>query len=113
METQTPFQWRETSPGTYKRELDECEKFYRLCTRNESSCFPVTSSASFTVNTNARDSSKIEDAFWKAWLTLLYRHPTLASRIEHDALTGQWLRVYNVDEDKIRRHSLSTMPVTR
>ncbi|KAL3456877.1 hypothetical protein BJX64DRAFT_293647 [Aspergillus heterothallicus] len=89
--------WQETAPGFYSRELDEAEIFYRRCKRKESGCFPVTSSASFTIgDSTGQPHFTVEDAFRKAWVTLRYRHPTLASRVEHDDDSGRWTRVYSV-----------------
>ncbi|KAL4964909.1 uncharacterized protein BDV14DRAFT_200450 [Aspergillus stella-maris] len=106
--------WRETTPGTYKRALDECETFYRACMRPESSCYPITGCASFTYlehlersssseSTKGRDAlnsaSAIEEAFRKAWFSLRFEHPSLASWVEAEGEgtqeAGQLVRVYS------------------
>ncbi|KAL2865383.1 uncharacterized protein BJX67DRAFT_382870 [Aspergillus lucknowensis] len=96
-------QWRHSSYGIWKRDLDECEIFYRAMTRKESGCYPVTGSASFTVKSasvrgenavSGDDSSAVEDAFRKAWITLRHRHPTLTSWVAHDVERDRWVRVY-------------------
>lgn len=102
-------QWRSSLKQEWQRELDECERFYRLSARKESGCFPVTGCVSFVTNNSSvanidEEQLYVEVAFRKAWTTLRHRHPTLASRVEHDKDTDQWKRLYstlrNENEEK-------------
>ncbi|KAI0384005.1 hypothetical protein F5Y04DRAFT_233960 [Hypomontagnella monticulosa] len=104
------FQWEQSQPGVWERDIDECEEFYKLSTRKGDGCYPVTACASFvtessTATTGKEDSQlRIDDALRKAWSMLNYEHPTLRSRIERDDESGKWKRTYstfpNEDEKK-------------
>ncbi|KAI2630248.1 hypothetical protein GGS26DRAFT_558499 [Hypomontagnella submonticulosa] len=106
------FQWKKSQHGVWERDIDECEMFYKLSTRKEDGCYPVTASANFvtessitTTTTEKEDNQlRVEDALRKAWSMLHYEHPTLRSRIERDDEGNKWKRVYstfgNEDEKK-------------
>ncbi|KAI1375281.1 hypothetical protein F4677DRAFT_422266 [Hypoxylon crocopeplum] len=121
-EAQSPsFQWEESRDGVWERNIDECEKFYRLSTRKGNGCYPVTGCASFIVNSSASTINEngdekdryVENAFRKAWITLNYRHPTLRSHVEHDTDSDRWMRVYSTfqGEDEEKRWLNSTFKI--
>ncbi|XXH02464.1 hypothetical protein Hte_008840 [Hypoxylon texense] len=102
------FEWQKSPNEAWEREIDECEIFYKLSSRQGSGCYPVTGCASFTIDVPnvATTASKtdaeidVKGAFQKAWMTLCHRHPTLRSRIEHDEKSGGWKRVYSTLKGK-------------
>ncbi|KAI1136009.1 hypothetical protein F5Y05DRAFT_392659 [Hypoxylon sp. FL0543] len=113
-ETRPPrFEWEKSSHGTWERDTEECEMFYRGTMRKGSGCYPVTGSATFVSNspalaiTDVKESESehyVDDAIRKAWITLCYEQPTLRSRVRYDETNGRWRRVYttfnNEDEQK-------------
>ncbi|OLN97793.1 hypothetical protein CCHL11_02514 [Colletotrichum chlorophyti] len=101
--------WRQTSPGTWQRSIDEVEEFYSsLATLYEGSglmFFAITGHASLTIDTAELPSSTspeslIDDALRKAWLALRYDHPTIASQVTQDLTTGKWTKTYRQFQDE-------------
>ncbi|OTA98901.1 hypothetical protein M426DRAFT_325609 [Hypoxylon sp. CI-4A] len=96
-EAQTPhFQWERSHHGTWERDIDECETFYKRTTRKEDGCYPMTGSASFiTTPTDREEEHRVEDALRKAWVTLCYEQPNLRSYVKLDDEGGRYKRVYS------------------
>ncbi|CAG7561917.1 unnamed protein product [Fusarium equiseti] len=97
------FAWRRSSQGVWERGIDECENFYRLFTKNDHGCYPITGCASFQIKTPDVDQEhRVEKALRNAWTLLRFKHPTLGSRMELDNNDGRWKRFYTpfqTDED--------------
>ncbi|KAI0150025.1 hypothetical protein F4776DRAFT_672159 [Hypoxylon sp. NC0597] len=98
------FQWKQSGHGTWERDIEESEMFYRGMMRKGSGCYPVTGFASFVFNSHkftatevkeTEDEHYVEDTIRKAWITLCYEHPTLRSYVEDDEANGRWKRVYS------------------
>lgn len=102
------FQWEKSLDGFWSRDIDECELFYRSCSRKDNNCYPVTACASFIINAETSKSNEndsqieqhVEDAFHKAWMNLNYNHPSLRSLVQHVEDSGQPKRVYSTFQDK-------------
>ncbi|RBR20113.1 uncharacterized protein FIESC28_05392 [Fusarium coffeatum] len=91
----TRFSWRESPQGVWERDLDECEEFYRLFTKKDEGCYPITGCASFQIKTSDVDrEDRVESSLQNAWTFLRYKHPTLGSRMERDNDSDKWKRVY-------------------
>ncbi|KAM0348202.1 hypothetical protein ACHAP4_011038 [Fusarium culmorum] len=91
----TRYQWKESSTGLWHRSIDECEQFYRLYTKPEHGCYPITACASFQgKDSNVNPGANVECALRNAWTFLRYRHPTLGSSIEGSDQADTWERVY-------------------
>ncbi|KAJ4015535.1 hypothetical protein NW752_006995 [Fusarium irregulare] len=89
------FAWKESPRGVWERDIDECEEFYRLFTKNGQGCYPITGCASFRIKTSDIDhEDRVESALRYAWTFLRYKHPTLGSRMERDNDNDKWKRVY-------------------
>ncbi|GJC81181.1 hypothetical protein ColLi_04019 [Colletotrichum liriopes] len=95
--------WRQTTPGTWQRTADEVEQFYStLATLYEGSglmFFAITGHVSLRIDIgNRRDDSEAGAVFDKAlksaWLVLRYDHPTIASQVTQDLVTGRWTKSY-------------------
>lgn len=88
-------EWRPLPNGTWERDIDEVEIFYKRLAKGNA-CHPVTATASFIcLEAEVYEAAKrVEAALRKAWIVLRWKHPTLGSRIEHDHDAGRWKRVY-------------------
>ncbi|KZL87289.1 hypothetical protein CI238_10409 [Colletotrichum incanum] len=95
--------WRQTTTGAWQRTADEVEQFYSaLATLYEGSglmFFAITGHVSLRIDiSNRGDASEAGAVFDKAlksaWLALRYDHPTVASQVAQDLVTGQWTKSY-------------------
>ncbi|KAF4445468.1 hypothetical protein F53441_10810 [Fusarium austroafricanum] len=109
------FHWKKSSEGTWKRQIDECEDFYRLYTKEDHGCYPIIACASFHIKSSvAHEYNFVVKSLRDAWAFLRYKHPTLGSRIERDTKTDTWKRVYTPFESKedVDRWLHSTFKIT-
>lgn len=102
------FQWREKETGVWVREIDECEMAYTAIQRywrgNGRSFFHMTGHMILRVRVpDGQDRKEVEDkldaALAKAWTTLRYHNPTIASQVVLDPSERKYLKVYHVDAD--------------
>lgn len=98
------FQWRYTASGLWERDLDEVELFYssiaKLTREAGAGCFPVTACVNIQASvaddvTNEEANDRIESAIQRAWVTLRYEHPSLASWTDYDEETDKWTKFYS------------------
>ncbi|KAH8683641.1 hypothetical protein BGZ61DRAFT_456152 [Ilyonectria robusta] len=98
------FQWKYTTSGLWERDIDEVELFYssvaKLTRDAGAGCFPVTACVNIQASvvdgvTNEEANDRIESAIRKAWITLRYEHPSLASWTDYDKETDKWTRFYS------------------
>ncbi|RGP78403.1 hypothetical protein FLONG3_3539 [Fusarium longipes] len=95
MSQTTQYNWRQSDQGFWHRDIDECEQFYRLYTKKEHGCYPVTGCASFKVKDAKIDQNDcVESALRSAWTYLRFKHPTLGSHVETGDQPNKWKRVY-------------------
>ncbi|KAK2667653.1 Chloramphenicol acetyltransferase-like domain superfamily [Fusarium oxysporum f. sp. vasinfectum] len=92
--------WKRSSGGDWERQIDECESFYWLYTKEGHGCYPITACASFQLKllSNNGHGHDIE-ALKNAWVLIRHKHPTLGSRIERDDETGTSKRIYKPFEN--------------
>ncbi|KAF9779923.1 hypothetical protein IL306_001093 [Fusarium sp. DS 682] len=94
------FHWAKSAKGVWERQIDECESFYWLYTKQGHGCYPITACASFQVRTSpVIEVTCVENALKNAWAYLRHKHPTLGSHIERDDRDDGWKRVYRPFED--------------
>ncbi|KAF9873268.1 hypothetical protein CkaCkLH20_09081 [Colletotrichum karsti] len=115
METTYPeLIWRQTSPGVWQRSIDEVEEFYSaIATIYEGSglmFFAITGHVSLNIEipdgkSPAEANSAVSRALQKAWLSLRYDHPTIASQVTQDLATGQWTKTYRQFQDDADKES--------
>lgn len=103
----TSLEWTQTSPGIWRRGIDEIEEFYAtMAALYEASgrmFFGITGHASITIDlpsgsTQAKINAaehEVDEAFGKAWLSLRHNHPTLAARVTHDTSRQEWTKSYS------------------
>ncbi|KAF7547520.1 hypothetical protein G7Z17_g7669 [Cylindrodendrum hubeiense] len=98
------FQWHCHTPGLWERNIDEAEQFYssvaQLTREAGAGCFLVTACVNLRVAapenvTHNKANDRIESAIRKAWLSLRYEYPTLASWTEYDGETDEWTKFYS------------------
>ncbi|KAL4728035.1 hypothetical protein ACLX1H_004743 [Fusarium chlamydosporum] len=95
------FEWQKSPEGLWRREIDECEQFYRLYTKKELGCYPITGCASFKLQEATGSQFEIgEKALKSAWTFLRHKHPTLGSCIERHDKSDKWERVYKPFESE-------------
>ncbi|TAQ84234.1 hypothetical protein B7494_g7432 [Chlorociboria aeruginascens] len=103
MSDQTPFTWKETSPGRYEREVDELELLYtslaKLYEGTGRTFFAISGYVELTLSFAAQDpvsstEQRLETAFRKAWRSLRYEHPTLGSYVEHNESIKKCKKIY-------------------
>jgi hypothetical protein len=96
--------WKETSPGQYERDLDEVEQFYTTLAKVYSGTgrtfFAITAHISFSVrfleaDTISQVEDRVEASLRKAWNSLRYDHPTLASMVKYDSVSKKCKKVYD------------------
>ncbi|PIG86620.1 hypothetical protein AARAC_006110 [Aspergillus arachidicola] len=97
------FEWSETKAGRWERDVDEAEQFYTSLAKayegTGRTFFAMTGFISVFVPAEAGSShhqteNRVEEALRKAWLRLLYDHPTIASRVEYDVHGKKCKKVY-------------------
>ncbi|KAH7002455.1 hypothetical protein EDB80DRAFT_720606 [Ilyonectria destructans] len=98
------FQWKYTASGLWERDIDEVELFYssiaKLTKDAGAGCFPVTACVNIQASvlddvTNQEANDRIESAIRKAWITLRYEHPSLASWTDYDEENDKWTKFYS------------------
>ncbi|KAM0081171.1 hypothetical protein ACKRZS_006650 [Fusarium odoratissimum] len=95
------YHWRRSSNGVWERQIDECETFYWLYTKEGHRCYPITACASFQVKPSSRNvDNRAVKALKDAWVFIRHKHPTLGSYIERDDETGTTRRIYKPFESK-------------
>ncbi|EFQ34659.1 hypothetical protein CGRA01v4_14103 [Colletotrichum graminicola] len=96
--------WRQTTPGVWQRTADEIEKFYSaLATLYEGSSlmfFAITGHISLHIDVrDVGDSTEeagiiFDKALESAWLAIRCDHPTIASQVTQNLVTGKWTKTY-------------------
>ncbi|OTA97062.1 hypothetical protein M434DRAFT_392238 [Hypoxylon sp. CO27-5] len=108
------FQWEQSGQGTWERDIEESEVFYRGIVRKGSGCYPVTGSASFvskslkSIAIDVKETENehcVEDTIRKAWITLCHEHPTSRSYVEFDDAKRRWKRVYSTFNNEDEQES--------
>lgn len=106
------YNWQQVKPGVWQRPIDEIEQFYStLAVLYEGSSrmfFGITGHISLSIKSpkdlSSADAERhVDEALRKAWLALIYDHPTLASQATQNLETGEWVKTYkclNGKEDK-------------
>ncbi|KAF4499639.1 Ent-kaurene oxidase [Fusarium agapanthi] len=88
-------EYNSSSVGDWERQIDECESFYWLYTKENHGCYPITACASFQLKLSSQNGHGRDiNALKNAWVFLRHKHPTLGSRIERDDETGTSRRIY-------------------
>ncbi|OTA66142.1 hypothetical protein K449DRAFT_366732 [Hypoxylon sp. EC38] len=91
-----------------KRGVDEVEEFYyalaKLYEGSSRMFFLITGHLSVQVDVHNSESreqvhARLDEALRKAWLTLRFHQPTIASRVVRDAETGKLTKVYRTLRD--------------
>ncbi|EWG53847.1 hypothetical protein FVEG_12186 [Fusarium verticillioides 7600] len=94
------YYWKRSSGGDWERQIDECEGFYWLYTKEGHGCYPITACASFQLKLSSNHTRRHGiEALQNAWVLLRHKHPTLGSRIERDDETGTPKRIYKPFEN--------------
>jgi hypothetical protein len=97
------FTWRETTPGVWQRGVDEVEHFYFALAKSFEGSgrmfFAITGHLSLHVDIPESDSreqvdTRLDEALRKAWLTLRFYQPTIASHVAQDAGMREPVKVY-------------------
>ncbi|KAF5638006.1 cycloheximide-inducible CIP70 (cytochrome P450 family) [Fusarium sp. NRRL 52700] len=84
-----------SSSGDWERQIDECESFYWLYTKEDHGCYPITACASFQLKLSSKSGHGRDiEALKNAWVFLRHKHPTLGSRIVRDDKAGMCKRIY-------------------
>lgn len=100
---QPDFEWKETSPGRWERDIDEAEQFYASLAKNYEGSgrtfFAMTGFISLSIDipedtTRPIIEERLIEALRRAWLALRYDHPTIASWVEYDRLQKKCKKVY-------------------
>ncbi|KAF2010594.1 hypothetical protein BU24DRAFT_400052 [Aaosphaeria arxii CBS 175.79] len=93
--------WQQTAPGLWERGIDEIEEFYatmkELYRGSGRMFFAMTGYLSLNVDISSSDTTEdqVDDAIKKAWLTLRYDHPTLASQVVYSpGSEPEWKKQY-------------------
>ncbi|KAG9251922.1 uncharacterized protein F5Z01DRAFT_752452 [Emericellopsis atlantica] len=99
------YEWQESSPDVWTREVDEVEFFYTSLARTWRGCgrmfFHMTGHLSVQVpvppgRTQSEEGKRLEDALRKAWISLRFHHPTVASQVKLHPDKGTYLKTYHV-----------------
>lgn len=102
------FQWRETRPGLWSRDIDEVEMAYTSLQKQWAgsgrSFFHMTGHISLKVPVQANQDHqeaehRVDTALSKAWIALRFHHPTIASRVELDHQARKYVKVYHISSD--------------
>ena len=97
------FTWQETTPGVWQRGVDEVEHFYFALAKSFEGSgrmfFAITGHVSIHVDVPESDSweqldTRLDEALRKAWLTLRFYQPTIASHVAQDAGMMEPVKVY-------------------
>ncbi|GKT49603.1 uncharacterized protein ColSpa_09784 [Colletotrichum spaethianum] len=95
--------WRQSTPGVWQRTADEIEQCYsalaKLYEGSGLMFFAITGHISLQIDiSNRKDVSEPGAIFDKAlkfaWLALRCDHPTIASQVSEDPVTGKWTKTY-------------------
>ncbi|KAF5685929.1 hypothetical protein FDENT_6002 [Fusarium denticulatum] len=98
----TSHHWKRSSGGDWERQIDECESFYWLYTKEDHGYYPITACASFQLKLSSKNGHGRDiKALKNAWVFLRHKHPTLGSRIEQDGQTGACKRIYKPFENNV------------
>lgn len=101
--TQNNFIWHEATPGVWQRDADEAEVLYssliKLYEGSGRMQFAMTGHLSLTVDvpgdaTPGSFAPLVTQSLRVAWLRLRDEMPTIASRVNWDATTQKWVKVY-------------------
>ena len=104
------YQWRKNSSGKWQRDVDEAERFYSsMCRKREdpeTAAFPVTGTATFSIDPNGTIDAKkalsaVEESLRKAWKGVRRQCPAIASWIAYDPSTESWKRFCSSFEDAL------------
>ncbi|RBQ79390.1 hypothetical protein FVER14953_12186 [Fusarium verticillioides] len=96
----TSYLWQRSRSGVWERQIDECESFYWLYTKEGHGCYPITACASFKLKLSPHDTHHHDiEGLKNAWLFLRHKHPTSGSRIERDDKTGTSKRIHKPFEN--------------
>jgi hypothetical protein len=93
------FDWKQTKPGHWEREVDEAERFYTCLAQSYEGSghmyFAITGFVSISVDTaNGLYGLQVEEALRKAWLKLRYDCPTIASRVDYSIERQRYIKSY-------------------
>ncbi|ROT41156.1 hypothetical protein SODALDRAFT_113169 [Sodiomyces alkalinus F11] len=99
------FVWRQTEPGVWQRGVDELEYYYssQLLAYQGATSKPLYLISHLVLqfdqpadsSVSSQDAeARANEALRKAWDTLRYNHPTIASQVVRDAETGDLAKVY-------------------
>ncbi|KAF4497182.1 hypothetical protein FAGAP_6641 [Fusarium agapanthi] len=103
MTTTRNYNWHQVNPGVWQRHIDEIEQFYStmvvLYEGSGRMFFGMTGHVSLSIKNNRGLSQsdaelEVDKALRKAWLTLRYTHPTIASQVTQSAESGGWVKTY-------------------
>lgn len=102
------FEWREAEKGVWRRAADEAELFYtskvKLWEGSGRAFFYMTGHIVLQVSLSSDQSAEtvgkeLDEALEKAWITLRYYHPCIASQVKLDPEDGNYYKVYEVDPE--------------
>ncbi|KAL2810353.1 hypothetical protein BJX63DRAFT_444794 [Aspergillus granulosus] len=95
------FTWMTTTPGVWKREIDEVEQFYTSLAKafegTGRNFFAMTGfiALSVPIKGSRQDTEKrVEEALRKAWIRLRHDHPTIASSVQYDKKEKKCFKIY-------------------
>ena len=100
---QPDYQWHETSPGRFERDLDEVEQIYATLAKfyegTGHSFFAITGYLEISLQLSSSEEAldverRVDCAFQNAWFRLRNNHPTIASHVEYDSSTKRCRKIY-------------------
>jgi hypothetical protein len=112
MDSFSAYNWTETRPGRWERDIDEVEHFYttlaKLYEGSGRMFFAITGHISLSVpSTESREIEdecrRVEAALRKAWLRLRYDHPTIGAWTEYDAKRRKCVKVYEAFSSELQQ----------
>ncbi|KAH8669413.1 hypothetical protein BGZ61DRAFT_364143 [Ilyonectria robusta] len=101
--------WSQVAPGVWQRGIDEIEQFYSsmvvLYEASGRMFFGITGFLSLSVEVPKNMDAdavgqEVDKALEKAWLSLRYDHPTLASQITQNIEKNEWTKSYTQFKDE-------------
>lgn len=102
------FEWRETQPGRWVRDIDETETSYTSLFKqwegSGRSFFHMTGHLSLRMavpedHSGTQAEANLDQALSNAWVALRCQHPNLASQTRLDAATRKWIKEYLTNAD--------------
>ena len=102
------FEWQNTEPGRWERDIDEVEEFYTSLARAYEGTgrvfFAMTGFISLSVQVKQGSDylgteRRVEEALKHAWTRVRFDHPTIASRVEYDESQGKYKKIYETFPD--------------